>query len=230
MTNYFFESTFYISLLAAGIRIAAPLTYAAVGELFAERAGVLNVGLEGTMLIGTWAAFMGMFYSGSGLVGVLSGILGGILVTAGLGYICINRGANQIITGIVVNIFALGFTSLTYRHMFRSEIPSVESFLPIPIPFLSDLPFVGTVFFRHTILVYLAFAIVPLASFILYRTQLGLCLRAAGELPAAVDTAGVNVIAIRYAGILLCGAFAGLGGAALSIGQLEQFNDNLTAA
>jgi ABC-type uncharacterized transport system permease subunit len=229
MPAYFFETSFYIALLAAGIRIGAPLIFAAIGEVFTEVAGVLNVGLEGTMLIGTWAAFMGMYFTGSGLLGVLSGMAGGMLVTAALGYLCINRGANQIIAGIVINIFALGFTSLTYRHMFQSDIPTVESFLPIPIPFLSDLPLVGMIFFNHTILVYVAFAVVPLASLILYRSQLGLCLRAAGELPAAVDTAGVNVILIRYAGVLLCGALAGLGGAALSIGQLEQFNDNLTA-
>jgi ABC-type uncharacterized transport system permease subunit len=190
---------------------------------------VLNVGLEGTMLIGTWAAFMGMYYSGYGLVGVLAGIAGGVLLTAMLGYVCINQGANQIIAGIVINILAVGFTSLTYRHMFRSEIPTVESFASIPIPLLSEIPIIGRVLFNHTILVYLAFVLVPVASYIIYRTQLGLCLRAAGELPAAVDTAGVNVLGVRYAGILLCGAFAGLGGAALSIGQLDQFNDNLTA-
>jgi ABC-type uncharacterized transport system permease subunit len=229
MPTYFLETTFYIALVAAGIRIATPLIFAAVGEIFAERSGVMNIGLEGTMLIGTWAAFMGMYYSGSGLVGVLAGIAGGVLVTAILGYVCINQGANQIISGIVINIFAMGFTSLTYRHIFRSEIPDVESFASIPIPFLSDIPIIGRVLFNHTILVYLAFVLVPLASLVIYRTQLGLCLRAAGEQPAAVDTAGVDVLGVRYVGILLCGAFAGLGGAALSIGQLDQFNDNLTA-
>ena len=229
MPAYFLETTFYIALLAVGIRIAAPLIFAAVGEIFAERAGVLNIGLEGTMLIGTWAAFMGMYYSGYGLVGVLAGIAGGILLTAILGYVCINQGANQIIAGIVINILAVGFTSLTYRHMFRSEIPTVESFAPIPIPLLSEIPIIGRMLFHHTILVYLAFTLVPVASYIIYHTQLGLCLRAAGELPAAVDTAGVNVLGVRYAGILLCGAFAGLGGATLSIGQLDGFNDNLTA-
>jgi ABC-type uncharacterized transport system permease subunit len=229
MPSYFLETTFYIALLAAGIRIAAPLIFAAVGEIFAERAGVLNIGLEGTMLIGTWAAFMGMYFSGSGFVGVLAGIVGGMLITAILGYVCITQGANQIIAGIIINIFAVGFTSLTYRHMFRSEIPEIESFAPMPLPYLSELPIVGRLFFSHTILVYLAFILVPLASLLIYRTQLGLCLRAAGELPAAVDTSGVNVLAVRYIGLLLCGAFAGLGGAALSIGQLDQFNDNLTA-
>jgi simple sugar transport system permease protein len=229
MPTYLLETTFYIALVAAGIRIATPLIFAAVGEIFAERSGVMNIGLEGTMLIGTWAAFMGMYYSGSGLVGVLAGIAGGVLVTAILGYVCINQGANQIISGIVINIFAIGFTSLTYRHIFRSEIPDVQSFASIPIPFLSDIPVIGRALFNHTILVYLAFMLVPLASFVIYRTQLGLCLRAAGEQPAAVDTAGVDVLGVRYVGILLCGAFAGLGGAALSIGQLDQFNDNLTA-
>ena len=229
MPGYLLETTFYVALLAAGIRIAAPLILAAVGEIFAERAGVLNIGLEGTMLIGTWAAFMAMYFSGSGLVGVLAGIAGGVLIAAVLGYVCINQGANQIIAGIVVNIFAAGFTSLTYRHTFQTEIPDIESFAPIPIPYLSEIPVIGRVLFTHTILVYLTFALVPVAAFVIYRTQLGLCLRAAGELPAAVDTAGVNVLAIRYVGILLCGAFAGLGGAALSIGQLDQFNDNLTA-
>lgn len=229
MPSYFLETTFYIALVAAGVRIAAPLMLAAIGEIFAERAGVLNIGLEGTMLVGTWAAFMGMYYSGSGFVGVLCAIIGGILVTAVLGYVCINCGANQIIAGIVINIFAVGFTSLTYRHLFQTSIPTVDSFTTIPIPFLSDLPIIGRIFFNHTILIYLGFLLVPVAAFIIYRTQLGLCLRAAGELPSAVDTAGVNVLGVRYAGVLLCGAFAGLGGAILSIGQLDQFNDNLTA-
>jgi simple sugar transport system permease protein len=229
MPSYFLETTFYIALLAAGIRIAAPLIFAAVGEIFAERAGVLNIGLEGTMLIGTWAAFMGMYFSGSGFVGVLAGMAGGMLITAILGYVCITQGANQIIAGIVINIFAVGFTSLTYRHMFQSEIPEIDSFAPMLLSYLSELPIIGRLFFSHTILVYLAFILVPLASLLIYRTQLGLCLRAAGELPAAVDTSGVNVLAVRYIGLLLCGAFAGLGGAALSIGQLDQFNDNLTA-
>jgi len=229
MPSYLLETTFYIALLAAAVRIAAPLIFTSIGETVCEHAGVVNVGLEGTMLIGAWAAFMGMYYSGSGLVGVGSAMLGGMIITAVLGYICITRGANQIISGIVITIFAVGFTSLMYRQMFRGTPPSVESFTPYPIPLLSDLPIVGRILFQHTLLVYAAFLIVPLAYVLIYRTQFGLCLRAAGELPAAVDTAGVNVQAIRYASILICGALAGLGGAALSIGQLNQFTDNLTA-
>ena len=202
MPSYLLETTFYVALLAAAVRMAAPLIFAAIGETMCEHAGVINVGLEGTMLIGAWSAFMGMYYSGSVLVGVGAAMLGGMIITAVLGYVIISRGANQIISGIVVTIFAVGFTSLMYRHIFRGTPPSIDSFTPYPIPFLSDLPVVGQILFQHTILSLSAFLIVPLASFVIYRTQFGLCLRAAGELPAAVDTAGVNVQAIQYASIL----------------------------
>jgi ABC-type uncharacterized transport system permease subunit len=229
MPDYLLEGTFYIALLTAAVRIASPLIFASIGETICEHAGVTNIGLEGTMLIGAWAGFMGMFYSGSALVGIGAAILGGVVITSVLGYVTITRGANQMISGIVITIFAAGFTSLMFRHMFRGTPPSVESFAPYPVPYLSDIPIIGRILFRHTLLVYASLLIVPLAWLLIYRTQFGLCLRAAGELPAAVDTAGVNVLGIRYASILICGGLAGLGGAALSIGQLDQFTDNLTA-
>jgi general nucleoside transport system permease protein len=229
MPDYLLEATFYVALLAAAVRIAAPLAFAAMGEAFAELGGILNIGLEGTMLIGAWAAFMGMYMSGSGLVGVLCGVAGGVVACVILGYVCIIRGANQIIAGIVLNIFAVGFTSFVYRHTYRGAPPRVESFAPIPIPYLSDIPVLGRVLFDHAILVYAAFLIIPVAIFVIYNTNFGLSLRASGENPAAVDTAGVNVIGIRFMGLLICGALAGLGGAALSIGQLDYFTDNLTA-
>ena len=229
MPDYLLEASFYVALLAAAVRIAAPLTFAAIGETICEHAGVTNIGLEGTMLMGAWAGFMGVYYSGSALVGIATAMLGGMVITCILGYVCISRGANQIISGLVVTIFAAGFTSLMYRHTFRGTPPSIDSFEPYPVRYLSDIPIIGRVLFQQTILVYASLLVVPLASFLIYRTQFGLCLRAAGELPAAVDTAGVNVLGIRYASILICGALAGIGGATLSIGQLNQFTDNLTA-
>jgi ABC-type uncharacterized transport system permease subunit len=229
MPEYLTQFTFYVALLAAAVRVAAPLLFAAIGETICEHAGIANIGLEGTMLMGAWAGFMGDYYTGSGLVGLLAAMLGGAAVTAVVGYLCILRGANQIICGIVATIFVVGFTSLMYRHMFRAAPPSITSFAMVRVPWLSGLPVVGRILFQQTLLVYAAFLIVPLASFLIYRTYFGLCLRAAGELPSAVDTAGVNVLGIRYAAILLCGALAGLGGAALSIGQLNEFTDNLTA-
>ncbi len=229
MPSYLLEATFYTALLAAAVRSAVPLLFAAMGETICEFAGLANIGLEGTMLMGAWAGFVGMYGSGSGAVGLLSAMLGGMAVTAVIGFVCIYRGANQIISGIVATIFTVGFTSLMYRHMFRGAPPSVASFATYPIPWLSDLPFLGRILFRHTLLVYAAFALAPLTSLFIYRTQFGLRLRAAGELPAAVDTAGVDVLRVRFVAMLLCGALAGLGGAALSIGQLNQFTDNLTA-
>lgn len=229
MPDYLLETTFYIGLFAAAVRIAAPLVFASIGEAVCEHAGVLNIGLEGTMLMGAWGSFMGMYYSGSGIVGVVAGMVAGMVITSVLGYVCISRGANQVISGIVMTIFASGFTSLTYRHIFQGRPPTIDSFLPYPIPYLGDIPIVGRIFFQQTILIYLAMLIVPIVSLLIYRTQFGLCLRAAGELPAAVDTAGVDVISIRYISILICGALAGLGGAALSIGQLGEYTDNLTA-
>jgi ABC-type uncharacterized transport system permease subunit len=126
MPDYLLESTFYVALLAAAVRMAAPLIFASIGETICERAGVINIGLEGTMLIGAWAGFMGMYYSESGVVGVAAAMLGGMAITAVLGYVCISRGANQIISGIVVTIFAAGFTSLMYRHMFRGAHPTLS--------------------------------------------------------------------------------------------------------
>src|ERR1700716_42329 len=160
MPDYLLESTFYVALLAAAVRMAAPLIFASIGETICERAGVINIGLEGTMLIGAWAGFMGMYYSESGVVGVAAAMLGGMAITAVLGYVCISRGANQIISGIVVTIFAAGFTSLMYRHMFRGAPPSIDSFAPYPIPYLSDIPVIGRVLFQHTVLIYAALLVV----------------------------------------------------------------------
>ena len=164
MPAYFLETTFYIALLAAGIRIAAPLIFAAVGEIFAERAGVLNIGLEGTMLIGTWAAFMGMYFSGSGLVGVLAGIAGGMLITAILGYVCITQGANQIIAGNRHQHLRCRVHEPHLSPHVPERNPDSREFRADPDPFSERIPIVGTAFLHHTILVYLAFVLVPLAS------------------------------------------------------------------
>src|SRR6185312_11172569 len=171
MPDYLLEASFYVALLAAAVRIAAPLTFAAIGETICEHAGVTNIGLEGTMLMGAWAGFMGVYYSGSLFVGIVTAMLGGMMVTCILGYVCISRGANQIISGLVVTIFAAGFTSLMYRHNFRSTPPSIDNFEPYAIPYLSDIPVIGRVLFQQTVLVYASLLVVPLASFLIYRTQ-----------------------------------------------------------
>jgi simple sugar transport system permease protein len=223
------DIAFLAALLVATIRIAAPLLLAGLGETVAERAGVVNIGLEGTMLMGAFAAFIVAYATQSDVLGVGGGMVAGAAVTMLLGYICILRAANQVITGLVINIFALGITTFLYRAVFTLNLPTVPSMPAAPVPLLSALPFAGPIVFQQTALVYLAFLAVPLAAFVIYHTHLGLCLRAAGEHPAALDAAGVSVYKVRFIALLLCGVMAGIAGAALSIGQLSRYTDNLVA-
>lgn len=222
------EATFYVGLFAATVRLSAPLLLAALGETVAERAGVLNIGLEGMMLLGAWAGFVIAHYTGSSWAGFFAGLAIGLAAGGILAFLAVTRRANQIIVGIAINLFALGFSSFVFRELFPSTLPSVEPFQAIHIPLLSRIPYVGPVLFSQTWVVYLAFLFVPVFAFALYKTQWGLAVRAAGETPAAVDAAGVDVVRVRYSAALIGGAFAGLAGAALSVGQLSQFSENLS--
>ena len=154
MPNYLFESTFYVALLAAAVRIAAPLIFAAMGETICEHAGVAISAWKEPCSSALGPDLWACIIPAPALGGIAAAMLGGMVITAVLGYVCISRGANQIISGIVVTIFAAGFTSLMYRHMFRGAPPSIDSFTPYPIPLLSDLPIIGRILFQHTILVY----------------------------------------------------------------------------
>jgi simple sugar transport system permease protein len=229
--DLFWDTFFWISMGAATIRIASPILYAALGEIVSEDAGLLNIGIEGMMTMGAWGGFMGAFFFGGIWMGVLTGALMGFLMGYLFGWLCIGRGADQIITGIIINIFCLGVTSLIYKKTFENmtDLPEVESFQPFSIPFLSDLDYVGPIFFRHIPLVYFAFLLVPVFWVLIYAVSWGLKLRAVGEHPEAADTAGVNVWRVRYVAIGIGGAMAALGGVTLSIGQLNIFMDNMTA-
>ncbi len=229
MPDFLTESGFWIGLFAATVRFSAPMLFAALGETIVERAGVLNIGIEGMMLLGAWAAFMGTYAFGANLLGLLIGIAVGCLGGLLLAYLCVSRRAHQIVVGITINLFALGLTSFVYREIFATSLPSIDPFKAIKIPLLGDLPVVGEILFQQTGLVYLALALVPVVALLLSRSQFGLAVSAAGEMPAAVDASGINVEKVRYAAAIIAGGLAGLGGAALSIGQLSQFSDNLTA-
>lgn len=216
---------------AAMIRISTPILYAALGEIVAEDSGFLNIGIEGMMTIGAWGGFMGAYFFGGLWVGIITGIALGFLIGMLAGWLCIGRGADQIITGIIINIFCLGITSLTYKVTFdkMDDLPEVKSFEPFSIPFLSDIPYLGRMLFSHIPLVYLAFLLVPVFWVLIYKMSWGLKVRAVGEHPEAADTAGVNVWRVRYLAIGIAGGMAALGGATLSIGQLNIFMDNMTA-
>ena len=224
-------SAFLTTWLAASIRLAGPLLLTALGETFDELTGVLNIGIEGTMLLGALVSFLVSYESGSPWLGLLAALLVGVAANIFLAWMYVTVRANQVVVGIIFNIFAVGLTSYLYR-LSRGNVTRVQKAPMLPkvdIAGLSDLPFVGPVLFNHTILVYLTLALTLLAGLILYRTKFGLNLRAVGEYPRAADTAGIPVFRMRYIGVLLSGATAGMAGGYLVLSQLGFYRDNIVA-
>jgi simple sugar transport system permease protein len=215
--------------LTATIRLATPLLFAATGELVAERTGILNIGLEGMMLMGAFFAFLGTHLTGSVVVGVLVGLVAGATLSAVMAVLAIETRANQIVLGVGLNLLALGITTFTFREVFADQGEVVLDRPPIiRLPLLSEIPVIGRAFFSQTMLVYLAFAAVVVVWFVLHRTTWGLAVRAAGEVPAAADTAGVSVAKTRWIGTLVAGAMAGVAGAFLSVGQTGIFVEGMS--
>ncbi|NOZ73260.1 MAG: ABC transporter permease [Chloroflexi bacterium] len=217
------------SVLAATWRLATPLIYASVGEVFAERSGVLNIGLEGIMLFGAFFGFAVASYSGNRELGLLAAIVSGILCGLLFAIFVVTIKTNQIVVGAALNMVGLGLTGFLYRTMFTSQVQGIQAYSPIHIPVLSEIPFLGEVLFQHSILVYATVLLVPLASFVLYRTAFGLAIRSVGEHPRAADTVGINVTGIRYATCIVGGALAGLGGAFLTMSHTNQFVEGLVS-
>lgn len=224
-------SAFLVTWLAASIRLAGPVLLAALGETFDELAGVLNIGIEGTILIGALTSFLISFQLGSPVLGVLGAILVGLLFNLFLAWMYIDVKANQVVVGIIFNLMALGLTSFASRAILGAQARPQKAamFHELHLPLLSDIPILGPIFFSHSILVYITFALVFVSGFVLYRTKFGLKLRAVGEHPRAADTAGINVFRIRYIGVLISGAAAGMAGAYLVLSQLGIFRDNIVA-
>lgn len=228
-----FRNIFNYTLIASTIRLSTPLILAALGGLYSERSGVINIALEGMMLAGAFTAAAVTVFAHSSLVGVLAAVLAGILVAALHAVATINYRADQVVSGTAINILFLGVPALLSGALFESTgatrqlskdevLPDLMIFNPQNSPMLSSV-------FNQKPIVYLAFLITGLSVYVLYRTRFGLRLRAVGENPEAADTAGVNVVRMRYAGVLISGALAALGGAYLSIGQSSQFTRNMTA-
>jgi len=222
------EEIFTASVFASAIRLATPYIFAAIGETFAQRSGVLNLGVDGIMLLGAFFGFYAVFMTESLLLGVLAAILIGATMGLAMAFISVTLQAEQGISGIGVFLFGLGMSELLFHELIGTP-QSVAGFPRIKIPVLSDIPFIGEVFFNHNLLVYVAFALVPIAAFVLNRTTFGLMIRAVGQNPEAADAMGVSVARVRYMTVTLGGALAGLAGASLSIALLNVFQQNLTA-
>ncbi|MGI8865251.1 MAG: ABC transporter permease [Rubrobacteraceae bacterium] len=217
-------------LLAATIRNATPLVFAALGGMFSERSGVVNIGLEGLMLISAFAGVVGAFLSGSAWIGLLFALGAGLTFGLVHAVMCVTFEADQIISGTAINLLALGGTGFLMVIVFNQggTSPDVEKFSPVAIPLLSQIPVIGQALFDQSLLVYLMYAMVPITFFVLFRTPFGLRLRATGEVPEAVDTAGVSVTRMRYFGVALSGMLAALGGVYLSMGILSSFSEGMT--
>lgn len=206
-------ATFLTALLYGAVTAGVPLLLAGLGEQVSEKAGVLNVGIEGMMLFGAYWAFVATLYSGSFWLGFLAGGLAGGVVALLMALFCVRLGMNQIVIGIALTLGAEGLTALLHHFAFSRSRPSLDMAPTLPIPGLEAIPVIGAALFRHHALVYLALLAVFLLSWLFRRTHIGLNLEAAGQRPAALDTAGISVIATRTLAVLATGFLAGLGGA-----------------
>ena len=227
----FLEPAVLIGLLAATIRMATPLLTASLGQIFAQLSGVLDLSVEGAVLSGAFWGFVGAFYGGNVWVGLLAGVLAGVLVALLMAFLSVTLRANQAITGIMLVIMMAGFTFFMNKLIFGGSYipPRTAGFREMHFPLLSDLPVIGPVLFRQNLLVYVAFALVPILSVVLYRTTYGLNVRAVGEHPRAADSVGINVHRIQYSAVLLGGVLSGLAGAFLTLGYTNLFTDNISA-
>lgn len=216
-------------LAAAGIRLSISIAFAALGETVSQRAGVMNVGLEGIMLFSAFLAAAGAVYSGNPWGGVGLAVLGGLLLAAIHGAVSIYLCANQIVSGLALVFLGAGLSGVGYRLTIGGAPVMIPSFGAVDFGALRDIPFIGPVFFSHTLLVYVAVAIALILYFALPRMGWGLEIRASGENPQAADAAGINVNRYRLLAVLFGGAMAGLGGAFLVLAQVNAFVEGMVA-
>lgn len=228
MLDQIFTIGFLGPFLAAAVRMAVPLAYAGLGENFSEKAGVINIGMEGVMLSGAFFSFAGAYYSNSLLIGLICGILGGVLVSMIHAVISIHMGKDQSVSGIALNIFMLGVTSFLFKLMSKGQnYQRIETLSTIKIPVLSDIPLIGDAFFNQDILTYIMYLLIIILTLFYNRTSLGLSFAAIGEHPRAADTAGIPVHRYQYIATLVNGVLGGIGGAYLVLVQLGVFTQNM---
>jgi nucleoside ABC transporter membrane protein len=212
--------------MIAAIRVGTPLLFATLGEIYAERSGVLNLGVEGMMLTGALAGFVTTLWTGSPVLGLLAGAGAGGLMALIHAFLSISLRANQIVSGLALTMFGIGLTGVLGRRFVGIQL--ARRFYPISIPVLSEIPVIGPLFSSNA-MVYLSLALAVLLWFILFKTRFGINIRAVGENPAAADALGVNVYLIRYLCVMIGGVLAGIGGAFLPLGKPLSWTENMTA-
>jgi len=236
--DFFFN---LVLILDSTVRLSVPLLLACLAGLYSERSGVFDIGLEGKMLVGAFAAGVVAYETGSALVGLVAAIMVSIFFALVHGFASITHRGNQIVSGVAINFVAAGLTALVGEAWYHQggrtpQIPNSGRFGPINLPFAAELrevPVLGPIYAEllsgHNILVYVAFLAVPVTWWILFRTRFGLRLRAVGENPGAVDTAGISVTWLRYRAVVCAGILCGVAGAYLAIAQSAGFLKNMTA-
>ena len=215
-------------ILVSMISLATPFLYAAIGETFAQTSGVLNLGVEGIMLLAAYGAFYVALNTGNLWLAMLVAVVIGLLMGLLMAFISVTLKAEQGISGIGLYMFGLGASSLLFK-LTIGTVKTIEGFQAVKIPLLGDLPVVGPILFDHSIPVYGAFLLVPISWWVLSKTTLGLRIKAVGQNPAAADPLGISVDGVRYFSVCLGSVLAGIAGASLSIALVNLFQDNLTA-
>jgi len=214
------------AIFTAAIRAGTPLLYATLGEIFAERSGVLNLGLEGLMLVGALAGFVGSYLSSSAWMGVLFALLSGGVLAFLYAFLTVTLRVNQVVAGLALTMLGMGISGY-YGQAFIGK--TALQFSPLAIPFFSDIPFLGKVLFNHDPLVYISYVLVPLSWFYMFKTRFGMSLRAVGEDPRAADAVGINVFKVRYFYVIIGGMLTSLGGAYLSLAYTSMWIENMSA-
>ncbi|WP_432453747.1 MULTISPECIES: ABC transporter permease [unclassified Agarivorans] len=213
-------------ILVAAIKTGTPLLLVALGELICEKSGVLNLGQEGMMLMGAMAGFAGAYFTGNLALGLLLAVIAGMAMAAIFGILSLNLNTNQVATGLALTIFGAGLSAFLGASLVGS---TVVGFKTIPIPLLSEIPFIGPLLFNHDILVYASFALTGICWWVVNKTRAGLTLRAVGENPYSANALGIKVLKVRYLAVLTGGAFAGLAGAYMSLSYTPMWMENMTA-
>jgi ABC-type uncharacterized transport system permease subunit len=224
----FFTEAVLIATVASSIRLAVPLLLASLGESYGQRSGVLNLGVDGIMLLGAFGGYYAVLRTGNVWFGLFAGIAAGLVLGVISAVMAVTLQAEQGISGIGVFLFGLGMSDLLFQRLVGTPRP-ITKFPKLDVPGLSDIPWLGEMLFRHSVIVYLAFLAIPVSMFIVNRTTFGMNVRAVGENPEAADSLGVSVAAVRYATVTIGGTLAGVAGAALAI-DLGIFQQNITNA
>jgi simple sugar transport system permease protein len=219
---------FWTSVVAGGLLSGLPLMFTSLGETIAERAGVLNIGLEGMMLLGAYVGFLGAYYGHTVWLGYGAGMAAGMAASVFMVVLCVWRGFDQIVVGIAITLAGEGITSVLQGAQFGTTFPRLGATPTVSVPLLDRVPVLGTSLFEQPLVVYLGFGLIGVVAWIFHSTNIGLNLRAAGEKPEALDAAGVGVIGTRSYAELACGALAGLGGAYLAVSAAGVFTPFIT--